>query len=115
MFHKNTGIILATSALLFSLTNLTHAQSWTQLSPNPDPTYGIPTTRSGPTAVYDTTNNRMIIYGGSCGSVLNDVWVLSTANGLVGTPAWTQLSPTGSSPSGRENHTAIYDDVTNRM
>jgi hypothetical protein len=116
MFYKHTGITLAISIFFFTLTNFTNAQSWTQLSPNPDPTYGFPTTRSGHTAVYDTTNNLMTIFGGSSyGSILDDVWALSTANGLEGTPAWIQLFPSGSSPSGRVYHSAIYDNVNNIM
>ncbi len=49
---------------------------WTQLSPNPDPLIGYPMPRSSHTAVYDNTNNRMTIFGGSNGSTtLNDSWV----------------------------------------
>ncbi len=72
--------------------------AWTQLYPNPDPTYGFPTTRNWLTSVYDAASNRMTIFGGSCNNVgnminLNDVWVLSYANGLGGTPAWVKLNP----------------------
>jgi hypothetical protein len=45
---------------------------------------GSPPARSGHSAVYDSTNNRMIIFGGCadyCAPVLNDVWVLTNANG----------------------------------
>ncbi len=92
--------------------------AWTQLSPTPDPLYGLPAMRYSPTAVYDPTNNRMTIFGGFSSSVssdLNDVWVLSNANGLGGTPTWTQLLPTGSDPTTRNGHTAVYDAVNNRM
>ena len=41
----------------------------------------------------------------------NDVWALS----LAGTPAWTQLTPTGTPPSARYGHSAIYDPVRDRM
>ncbi len=59
----------------------------------------------------------MTVFGGftSTGRA-NDVWVLANANGQeVGTPAWTQLSPTGTPPSARNSHTAGYDPSTNRM
>jgi hypothetical protein len=36
------------------------------------------------------------------------VWVLSNANGSGGTPAWTQLAPSGSAPSARYNLTAVF-------
>ncbi|HEY3742649.1 MAG TPA: hypothetical protein VGL53_22530, partial [Bryobacteraceae bacterium] len=60
----------------------------------------------------------MMIFGGFAGGIddvaFNDVWVLTNANGLTGTPQWIQLAPTGG-PLSRAEHTAIYDSVTNRM
>ncbi len=85
--------------------------AWTQLSP----TGGPPSGRYAPTAVYDVANNRMTIFGGTSGSGLNDVWVLSNANGLGGTPVWTQLSPTGTAPAPRAYHSAVYDATNNLM
>ena len=84
---------------------------------------GSPPARAYHTAVYDAANNRMIVFGGCTGSFalggcttnFNDVWVLSGANGMGGTPAWTQLSPTGTPPDARELHTAVYDAANNRM
>ncbi len=86
---------------------------WLQLFPSGN----IPTARDSHTAVYDATNNRMTIFGGGLNgsSGLNDVWVLSHANGLGGTPAWTQLTTTGSTPTTRYDHTAIYDATNKRM
>jgi len=77
-----------------------------------------PAARDSHTAVYDSANNRMIVFGGeefSSGTVLNDVWVLSNANGQGGTATWTQLSPSGTPPRARELHTAVYDAVNNIM
>ncbi len=87
--------------------------AWTQLSPNGMP----PSPRDGHSAVYDVTTNRMIIFGGDngCAPFFNDVWVLSNANGLGGTPAWTQLAVTGTPPSPRKAQSAVYDPNTNRM
>jgi len=56
----------------------------------------------------------MIVFGGFNGAQLNDVWVLSGADG-VGSPSWTQLTPTGTPPSTRESSAAVYDPATNRM
>jgi galactose oxidase-like protein len=81
-------------------------------------TAGSPPARDSHTAVYDSVNNRMIVFGGevfSTGQSLNDVWVLSNANGQGGTPTWTQLSPSGSAPLRRELHTAVYDATNNIM
>ncbi len=83
---------------------------WTQLSP----TGAIPS-RDLHSAVYDTSINRMTVFGGIANfAFANDVWVLSNANGLGGTPAWTQLTPTGG-PSVREGHSAVYHSATNSM
>src|SRR5438132_5783572 len=93
--------------------------AWSQLLPSG----ALPQVRSQHSAVYDAANNRMIIYGG-CGAVptsngclpiADNVWVLSNANGLGGTPTWTQLFPTGGPPPARQSHQAVYDPGTNSM
>ncbi|PYK24013.1 MAG: hypothetical protein DME59_15010 [Verrucomicrobia bacterium] len=92
--------------------------AWSNLIPS-----GSPQVRSDHSAVYDAANNRMIIYGG-CGAVptsngclpiADNVWVLSNANGIGGTPTWTQLFPTGGPPPARQGHQAVYDPTTNSM
>jgi len=86
--------------------------AWTQLQPST----AAPAAREGSTAVYDATNNILIIYGGDAGGApLGDVWTLSHANGSGGTPAWLQLQPTGTAPVARTGHTAMYDSAVNRM
>jgi hypothetical protein len=95
--------------------------AWSNLIPNG--VAGSPQVRSNHSAVYDIANNRMIIYGG-CGAVptsngclpiADNVWVLSNANGVGGTPSWTQLFPTGGPPPARQGHQAVYDPNTNSM
>ena len=78
----------------------------------------IPTPRAGHSAVLDSVNDRMIIFGGFEGFALpveNDVWVLENADGVGGTPTWIQLSPVGTPPAARSNHTAVYNPNSNRM
>jgi hypothetical protein len=128
--YPNTDILLNDVWVLSNANGLDSTTSaWTRLSPNPDPTQttngygGLPYPRWQHTAVYDATNNRMTIFGGAPG--LNDVWVLSNANGLGGTPAWVQLFPNpdptqisngwGGSPAPRGGHTAVYDNTNYRM
>ena len=43
------------------------------------------------------------------------MWVLSHANGLGGTPAWTKLLPSGGPPSGVAGSSAVYDPTNNIM
>lgn len=86
--------------------------TWIQLTP----TGGLPTARAFPNTVYDATNNRMIVYGGvGVSSDLSDVWVLTNANGLGGTPTWTQLSPAGGPPNTGDGSAAVYDSATNTL
>gem|GEM_PF-2046124 len=92
--------------------------SWTKLSPTGEP----PAPRSGAIVpVYDPSSNRLIIFGGNtiipCCTAYNDVWVLTNANGLGGTPQWIKLNPIGLSgfPAPRGHHTAVYDSANNRM
>ncbi|MGH7751253.1 MAG: Kelch repeat-containing protein, partial [Gemmatimonadales bacterium] len=56
----------------------------------------------------------MVIFGGTNGTRMNDVWVLENATGLGGAPRWTPLLPSGSPPSAREHHTAVYDPASRR-
>jgi hypothetical protein len=91
--------------------SLAGAPAWTQLTPSGTP----PSARYGHSAIYDPVRDRMVMFGGSYEYLgthhLNDVWILS----LAGTPAWTELIPTGTPPSERDNHSAIYDPVRDRM
>ncbi|MGB8474832.1 MAG: MBG domain-containing protein [Candidatus Acidiferrum sp.] len=57
----------------------------------------------------------LIFYGQPACSGANQLWVLSNANGLGGTPTWTQLSPTGGTPPGRHAAMSVYDPTTNSM
>ena len=89
---------------------------WTTLIANG--VAGSPPARDRHSVVYDSANNRMIVFGGEILpslTDLNDVWVLSNANGQGGTASWTQLSPSGTLPAARAGHKAVYDAADNRM
>jgi hypothetical protein len=113
------GEVYSTGATLNDVWVLSNANgqggpaSWTQLNPSGS----LPTARLFHSAVYDAANNIMTVFGGQTSNFqpLTDVWVLSHANGLGGTPAWTQLSPGGRLPSGVFGHTAVYDASNNIM
>ena len=104
--------------LLTSASGLTGPPAWSRLTPT-----GIgPDARYGSNAVYDGASNRMIVFGGVAGGYCsgappprNDVWVLTNANGLGGTPAWILLSPGGSQPAPRAHSTSVYDRSSNRL
>jgi len=98
--------------LLLDATGTHGTPKWVQLAP----TGGPPPARSDHSAVYDPEKRRMTIAGGfGPDGNLNDVWVLTNANGLGGTSTWTQLQPTGGPPSATGLRAAAYDAVSNRM
>jgi hypothetical protein len=90
------------------------APAWTQLFPLSS-IGGPPCKREVPSAVYNSTSNSMIIFGGFCAAPMNDVWVLTNANGLGSRATWNQLTPAGTLPLGRFGHTAVYNPTNNRM
>ena len=93
--------------------------TWQQLTPNAPA--GLPQGRIAHSAVYDAATNRMIIFGGgrtngfAFGPLFNDVWVLTHANGLGGTPEWVPRTPTGGPPAPREGLGGFYKQATNEM
>jgi hypothetical protein len=113
-----SSTINGTSGML--TVNQAAPSTWIQLNPNPDPVYGSPTIACN-TQVYSPATNRMILFGGAtdagCYDLVNDVWVLTNADGTGGTPAWTKLAPltTNGAPSPRTRATAAYDQTNNRM
>ncbi|HEV8456281.1 MAG TPA: kelch repeat-containing protein [Gemmatimonadales bacterium] len=89
--------------------------AWIQSLPlglQPDP-------RAYASAIYDSTGDRVILFGGALAvsdtgpptNFLNDVWALP----LDVAPAWTQLLPLGTPPSGRAGPQVIYDAGRGRM
>ncbi len=63
------------------------AQTWVQLNP----TGQAPDAVSNMNAAYDTAMNKMIVFGGGFIPRNNATSLLSNANGLGSTPAWTSL------------------------
>jgi len=108
------SITYTNDAWTLSSANGTGLQSWTQLFANG--ALGSPGPRADHTAVYDSANNRMIVFGGQTPNAteLNDVWVLTSADGTGGTPSWIKLATVGTTPA-RCRHGAVYDAASNRM
>jgi N-acetylneuraminic acid mutarotase len=69
-----------------------------------------PSARWGHTAIYVSTLNSMLIFGGYNGNDLNDLWSYN-----ISSNNWTQLTPSNSPPSPRDGHTAIYVSTLNSM
>ncbi len=86
--------------------------TWRQVTTSGTP----PSARAFHSAAYDWNTNTMTVFGGRDGSAdRNDVWVLSNANAIGGTPAWTQLTPYGALPPARETQSAVFDPKLDRL
>jgi len=88
--------------------------AWSQLATSGTP----PAPRYDHAAAYDAVNNRLIVFGGYSPDPpygFSDVWVLSNANGLGGTPTWTQLAPGGGTPGLRGGSDVAYNPASNRL
>ena len=88
---------------------------WTQLNPaGPLP----PPRGHDQPGVYDPLSNTFILFGGITSGPsskgYNDVWVLSHANGVGGTTAWTELHPVGTAPPPGFHH-MTYDPNSARL
>jgi len=73
-----------------------------------------PSERVGHAAIHDPVRNRMIVFGGDDGSGIDyesDVTVLP----LDGSAIWSGVSPTGTPPPGRADHTLVYDSIRDRL
>jgi len=87
---------------LYKLCYSASTWTWTQLQPT-----GTPPSGRGWAAIdIDTTNNVLLLFGGACAGqasscgessgtgIVTDLWAMNLAS-----PAWTQLSPSGTTPS----------------
>src|SRR3989344_4625105 len=79
-----------------------------------NPTGTKPAARWLHAAVYDATNDRMIVFGGDDGSnFFNDVKALSFSGGAD--VAWSAIPPTGTAPSARRQPAYAIDTGENVM
>ena len=103
------------SVYALSLPPASGDSTWTTFSPAGT----LPAARYQHSAIYDSANQQMIIFGGACSSGL--VNQLPPRRCLVAHPPgrrrWCmmQLTPAGAYPDGRVQHDAIYDSVNQQM
>ncbi len=81
------------------------------------PSGAIPAARLHQASVYVSGSNQIVIFGGNnCSTTyFNDVWILSDANDVAGTPSWAQLAIGGPGPAARQSASAVYDATTNSL
>jgi N-acetylneuraminic acid mutarotase len=87
------------------------SNTWSLLTP----ASALPPTRYGHTAVWDPTNNQMLVFGGvsligGSSTYLNDLWAYQP-----GSNTWTQLNPASTLPAARYAHMSVWDVAGNRL
>jgi hypothetical protein len=88
------------SDVVFWSASLSQPPDWTRLGP-----FGG--LGPGASLIADPVRDRLVVFGGSSGG---GVWTLSLANGN-----WLPLAVSGTPPSPRSEHTALYDPVGDCM
>jgi hypothetical protein len=79
------------------------------------PTTGGPSSRASHSAVYDNNAQRMIIFGGAGPGLVGDLWQLSLPDPMSTSPVWSPLTASGTPPTPRAGHSAVFDSPNNRM
>ena len=70
-----------------------------------------PTARWSHVAAWDSGSKKMLVFGGqSSNGLLSDLWEFDYDQ-----EAWSELSPSGTSPSAREGHAAVWDQPATSM
>lgn len=87
--------------------SLSGVPTWSLLAPSS----AGPSPRSDASMILDPVRDRVIVFGGDASPRVNDTWAYS----LSGATGWSQLTPTGTLPSARSGHVAVYDRVNDRM
>ncbi len=104
VFGGNDGFTALNDVWALSLSG---APAWSLLTTTGTP----PPAREYHSAVYDADNRRMVVFGGTVDfNFVDDVWALD-----LSTLAWTELTPSGTPPSARQGHSAVYDAAHQRM
>ena len=82
------------------------SDTWTQKNPS-----SKPTVRSGHAMVYDSTNEKILLFGGDDGSgtYFQDTWEYYLAS-----DTWTQKNPS-TKPQGRDGHAMTYDSKNEKV
>ena len=82
---------------------------WSRINPYPD---YKPPARGFHAAAYDSSNDRLLVFGGTDGGRgLGDLWSLT----LSGVPTWMCMSTSGTPPTARAGCRAICDPAHDRL
>ncbi len=83
------------------------ADSWTNLGPSGS----VPEARDGHSLVYDSSNQKVYLFGGWNGAKeFDDTWVYDP-----GANTWTELRPGGSIPAARDSQAMAFEAKTGKV
>jgi hypothetical protein len=104
VFGGYTGVVNLSDTWELSLTG---SGEWLLVTPSAFP----PATYDG-VAAYDPIAQRLLVFGGlHQDGLTNQTWQLT----MSGTPAWSQVFPSGTPPTGRQAAAGGYDAARNRL
>jgi hypothetical protein len=107
---EGTAPPYATTVWALSLPPDPGVPAWSQLT-----TSGIVTGRANHAAVYDSTRQRMLVFGGQVPGIgtLSDLQALDLPP--TGICAWSSIAVSFGPPSAVQEHCAVYDAVLDRL
>jgi RHS repeat-associated protein len=102
-----TGLCDAPSAQVWALVNASSSSpTWQQLQ-------GLPAGRAAPAVAFDEPTGRVFAFGGrGVSGPTNGAWLMDLRSA---SPQWAVIPTGGSTPSSREDATAIYDAASDRL
>jgi hypothetical protein len=117
--HPPFGVTSGRDGIWYGIPLLTGPAATSDVAGTPGPgrfstDAGVLGARDEHSMILDVDHNRFIVFGGitqTVGPAYNDVWERPVGS----TSEWTLMSPSGTPPSPRYGHTAIYDPVRHRM
>ena len=80
------------------------AETWALLD-----TGSFPPRRNGAAFCHDPVRNRMLVFGGSDGSYLGDLWAMD-----LNTNNWEEIVPSGTPPAPRSHASMVFDSANDR-
>jgi N-acetylneuraminic acid mutarotase len=105
--HSCNGALYGDVWALVNANGVSGTPAWVSLG-------NAPTGQGSYTAVLDAAQHRMLTFGGGVPALTNGVRAMSNTNTTTG-QLWTSLTPTGTLPSPRYSHAAVFDNARQSM
>jgi beta propeller repeat protein len=103
MFGGSDGVNSLNDTWVYDLSSNT----WQEM--NPEPGGDNPLARFGHAMAFDTSKNKVLLFGGRNGSYYNDTWFYDLTSN-----SWTLQNPS-TKPSERSGSPMVFDPINNKM